>query len=119
MRMYVIRIGDEEYECPTMEKLAEVVFDHAAESSEMCDEFWSKDVDRPLSVEAKDAMLRYRFHGSTVLVDALARHVLTLYARVIRSHLRDLEAGRADVAEWECEYCTVRVVMEDEEDIER
>lgn len=116
MRTYVISIDGEEHVCPNIEKLAEVIFDNGAESEEMCDEFWSKDVDQNLSLEAKDAMLRHRFHGSSVLVDALARHILNLYVRAIRSHLQDLESGKVEAVEWENGDCgTVSVYLEDDE----
>lgn len=116
MTAYVICIDGEEHFCPNIEKLAEVIFDNGAESSEMCDEFWSRDVDQSLSLEAKDAMLRHRFHGSSVLVDALARHILNLYVRVIRSHIRELETGEAEVVVWENGDCgTVSVHLEEDE----
>lgn len=113
--MYVLDIDGERHECPTIEKLAEAIFDNGAESEEMCDEFWSID-DGSLCVTAKDAMLRHVFHGSSIPVEILAHHVLTKYLRVVRSAVYALDRGEVDAVEWENGDCgTVSVHLEDDE----
>lgn len=112
---YVLNIDGERYECPTLEKLAELIFDYGAESDEMTEAFWSKD-DESLSVTAKDTMLKYVFHGSSIPVECLAHLVLTRYLRVVRSAVYALERGEVDIVEWENGDCGLVTVTKEEDD---
>ena len=111
--MYVLTIDGERYECSTIEKLAEAIYDYGAESEEMYDEFWSKD---DVSVTAKDAMLRYVFHGSAIPVECFAHHVLLRYLRVVRSAVHALDRGEVDVVEWENGDCGPVTVTKEEDE---
>lgn len=113
--MYVLTVDGARYECPTMEKLAEAIFDYGAESEEMTDAFWSKDMDASLAVEAKDTMLKYVFHGSKIPVECLAHHVLRMYLRVIHPAVHPLDRGEVDVVEWESEFGPVTVTREEDD----
>ena len=114
--MYVLTVDGARYECPTIEKLAEAIFDYGAESEEMTDAFWSMDVDKNLSLEAKDTMLKYVFHGSAIPVECLAHHVLRMYLRVVvRPAVDRLDRGEVDVVEWESEFGPVTVTKEEDD----